>query len=96
MTHAPTDNPGSAGHVCRRSILLAVAAASGGAFASLLPGRGDAAPGKLSKGSIGYTPNPKGAARCDACVNWQSPDGCKVVSGPISPSGWCSLFAPRT
>ena len=54
-----------------------------------------AAAGKMSRSAANYQPTPKGNARCDLCANWQPPDACKLVEGPISPNGWCSLFAPR-
>jgi hypothetical protein len=47
---------------------------------------------KLAPSDIGYQPRPNGAQRCDHCVNWQAPSACKLVSGTISPSGWCGLF----
>ena len=63
--------------------------------AGLSPRRAVAAPAKLPPNQIGYQATPKGEARCDLCANWQAPNACKVVSGPISPSGWCSLFARK-
>ena len=51
---------------------------------------------KLAQNEIGYQNTPKGQQRCDACVNWNPPGSCKLVAGPISPSGWCGLFAPRS
>ncbi|MEO8812203.1 MAG: hypothetical protein ABI376_04735 [Caulobacteraceae bacterium] len=49
----------------------------------------------LAPGDIGYQTRPKGAQRCDLCVNWRPPAACKLVAGPISPTGWCGLFAPK-
>ncbi len=51
---------------------------------------------KLPQQAISYQPTPKGAARCDNCVQWQGPDACKVVSGTISPSGWCTLYMRKS
>ncbi|MDB5484043.1 MAG: iron oxidase [Caulobacteraceae bacterium] len=62
----------------------------------LAPCRTIAAPAKLPANEAGYQPTPKGDARCELCANWQAPNGCKVVAGPISPSGWCHLFARKT
>jgi hypothetical protein len=64
--------------------------------ASLAGRRAAAAPAKLPPGEIGYQPTPKGNARCELCVNWQAPNACKVVAGPISPNGWCGLFVRKT
>lgn len=54
-----------------------------------------AAQSKLSKAQSKYQDKPKGDQRCDGCVQFLAPDGCKVVDGKISPSGWCMLYAPK-
>jgi len=63
--------------------------------ANLTPRRAAAGPAKLAQREIGYQPMPKGAARCETCVNWQAPNGCKLVAGPISSSGWCGLYVRK-
>lgn len=82
----------------RRSLItrLALVGAAGVVGASLAPHRAVAAPAKLPPNEIGYQASPKGAARCELCVNWQAPNACKVVAGQISPSGWCGLFVRKT
>jgi hypothetical protein len=76
---------------------LAVTGAAAGMFGLGLASRpARAAPAKLPPGEIGYQPTPKGNARCDLCVNWQAPNACKLVSGAISPNGWCGLFVRKT
>lgn len=30
--------------------------------------------------------------RCDACVFWQAPNGCEIVSGVIEPAAACKLW----
>jgi len=86
----------SAGETTRRALIarlaLAGAVASGMAVAAR---RATAATAKLSPREIGYQASPKGPARCELCVNWQAPNGCKLVAGPISPSGWCGLFVRK-
>jgi hypothetical protein len=49
---------------------------------------------KMAKAGVGYRDKPQGAARCDGCAQWQAPAACKIVAGAISPSGWCTLYAP--
>lgn len=80
----------------RRGLItrLAIAGAAGVVGASLAPRRAAAA-AKLPPNEIGYQASPKGNSRCELCVNWQAPNACKVVSGSISPNGWCSLFAHK-
>jgi hypothetical protein len=75
---------------------FAVAAGAAGALGAVLsPQRLAAAPIKLAQNDIGYQNTPKGALRCEMCVNWQPPSSCKVVAGPISPNGWCGVFARK-
>ena len=50
---------------------------------------------KVSQKAVSYRPTPSGKARCDNCLQWEAPAGCKVVSGTISPAGWCSIYAPK-
>lgn len=49
---------------------------------------------KVPQREAGYQTSPKGGARCEKCLQFVPPSGCKLVSGPISPSGWCNFFAP--
>jgi hypothetical protein len=73
---------------------LAIGLAAGLA-GGLAPRRAAAAGSKLPPSDAGYQATPRGKARCEVCVNYQAPSACKVVDGPISPNGWCSLFAPK-
>jgi len=83
----------SDGATTRRGLIACLAFA--GAVAAGMSGRASAAAAKLSPKEIGYQASPKGPARCELCVNWQSPNACKLVAGPISPSGWCGLFVRK-
>lgn len=79
----------------RRELLGGLALAAGGAAvlgAVLAPG---VAAAKVSQKDVGYKPTPKGASRCDNCLQWQPPNACKVVSGVISPQGWCSIYVHK-
>ncbi|HSZ52488.1 MAG TPA: twin-arginine translocation signal domain-containing protein [Caulobacteraceae bacterium] len=82
----------------RRQLLgrAALAAGLAGAASAGLSPQALAEAVKLRPGDIGYQASPKGNARCELCVNWQAPNGCKVVSGTISPTGWCSLFVHKS
>ena len=50
---------------------------------------------KVAPNLVQYQNMPKDGQRCDKCVNWTPPNACKIVSGTISPSGYCVAFAPR-
>ena len=79
-----------AAHSRRR--MLQVAAAGTGALLAVALTEPAGAASKVAKTAVAYQPQPKGAARCDNCVQWQAPAACKLVAGDISPSGWCSIY----
>jgi hypothetical protein len=49
----------------------------------------------MSKEQAKYQDKPKDAQRCDGCMHFAPPDGCKFVEGKVSASGWCILFAAK-
>ena len=81
----------------RRSVLagLTIVGAAGAVGVSLAPPRAYAA-AKLPPEQVHYQATPNGDARCELYTNWQAPGACKLVAGPISPSGWCSFFAKKS
>lgn len=50
---------------------------------------------KASQAEAKYQNKPKGQQRCAICINFQPPNQCRFVIGPISPQGWCQFFAAR-
>jgi hypothetical protein len=81
--------------VSRRGFIWTAAVAGGSMLgAGLIPTRAAAA-AKLPQKAVQYQPVPKNGNRCANCALWQLPASCKVVEGPISPAGWCNLFAPK-
>lgn len=80
--------------VSRRDFLFIAAAGSGGVLASGF-GSSPAHAAKMSPKAMSYRPSPNGNQRCDNCANFQPPNGCKVVDGTISPSGWCILYRAK-
>jgi len=50
---------------------------------------------KVSQANAKYQDNPKGEQRCDICINFEPPNQCRFVVGPISRQGWCQFFAAR-
>jgi len=50
---------------------------------------------KVEQSVVQYQTSPKDGAQCSGCVNFVAPNACKVVSGTISPSGWCVAYAPK-
>jgi hypothetical protein len=47
---------------------------------------------KLSKPEAEYQDTPNNNQQCSECTKFQPPKGCSVVSGEISPKGWCKLY----
>jgi len=78
----------------RRALLRHLVCAAGAA-ASLCgrPHRAGAAI-KISKAAVAYQDRPDGDKECAKCAQFEPPAACKLVDGPISPQGYCRLFAP--
>jgi hypothetical protein len=49
---------------------------------------------KISKTAVAYQDHPQGDKRCGKCLQFQAPDSCKMVDGPISDQGFCRIFMP--
>jgi hypothetical protein len=78
----------------RRAFLQrAVGAAGATAILCREPLRASAAI-KISKGAVAYQDQPEGDKKCAQCAQFEPPAACKLVDGPISPQGYCRLFAP--
>ena len=88
----------------RRRLLKTGAGVVGGAFVVNAARAGDngpagtkpteqPAPAKLSPEAAQYQPTPKEWHKCLYCTYFQAPNACAIVSGTISPQGWCTHFA---
>jgi hypothetical protein len=82
-----------------RRILLKNAAILTGLAAAPWLARAQA---KASKQAMQYQDQPKNGQRCDTCMQFvpgakpNAPGTCKVVDGPISPSGWCIAYVKKS
>ena len=83
------------GKLSRRAFLGRAAVGGGLLLGAALTGSRASASGKLPQKAVQYQPVPKHGDRCSNCALWELPASCKLVEGPISPAGWCSLFAPK-
>jgi hypothetical protein len=90
MEHAMTAGTTSDQRLSRRWLLQAAA----GAAAVLGTAAPAAAQIKISQAAAGYQDHPNGDHRCLACAHFRQPDKCQLISGSISPQGWCRLFSP--
>ncbi|MGA8496738.1 MAG: high potential iron sulfur protein [Xanthobacteraceae bacterium] len=77
----------------RRGAALAAACAI--LLAETVPVRRAAAQTKAPQNLVQYQKTPKDGKDCASCNYFEPPSSCKVVAGPISPAGWCSLYAPK-
>ena len=78
----------------RRSVLkVAMAFVAAGLVLPLTWGRALAA--KATQKAAKYQDSPRGPAQCDNCALWIAPDQCKIVEGPLSPTGWCAVYSRR-
>jgi hypothetical protein len=75
-------------HALTRRELITAALGLG----TVVPARAEGRQAKLSQIAAGYQTTPKGLFSCAACTFFIRPHSCKVVSGDISPTGWCKLF----
>ena len=75
----------------RRFLQSSALAISAGAALVAVSARN--AQAKIAPNLVAYQPSPKGDHRCDNCALFVKPDACKVVSGDISPAGWCRMWS---
>ncbi len=83
--------------ISRRKILTVAAGAAGAVsgMAAIVGASTPARAAKASQKSVKYQDSPKGDARCDNCALFEAPDSCKTVEGPVSPQGWCMVYAKK-
>jgi hypothetical protein len=63
-----------------------------GALSAALPACAEELLGKTSQTAAAYQGTPRGLFSCAVCTLFIRPRSCKVVSGDISPTGWCRFF----
>ena len=76
----------------RRMILKSTVFGVTGARALLLALPSHAQP-SIPKNAAGYQDAPKGPQRCSLCKKFQPPGACSLVTGSVSPEGWCHFFS---
>jgi len=75
----------------RRALLQAVGLA---ALAPIAVTRAQAQD-KLQGSMVMYQATPKDGQKCSTCLHFQPPNACAIVSGNISPEGWCAVWAAK-
>jgi hypothetical protein len=80
----------------RRSVLTRVALLAGGALAASVVRNNEAlAQAKATKEAMKYQDKPSGDKQCSNCLQFVAPNGCKVVDGTVSPSGYCIAWVKK-
>jgi hypothetical protein len=79
----------------RRSLIQCAALAGIGLSEAGMGGLARAQDSRLSKTVAKYQTHPNGIQRCEICLQFEPPGRCKLVSGDISPKGWCQYFAAK-
>jgi hypothetical protein len=49
-----------------------------------------------NKAQFKYQNKPNGKAKCSGCALFKPPHACTVVTGTISPNGWCTAYAAKS
>ena len=57
-----------------------------------LAGTAAAAAAKMPQKAVDYQTHPKAGHGCNTCKDFQPPQGCKTVEGPVQASGWCNKY----
>jgi hypothetical protein len=84
------NKPASRRAALKTGLGLLAAAGTLGAAASAA----QAQSAKAAPTSVGYQTKPSNGQKCSGCVQYIKPNACKIVSGTISPDGWCELYSP--
>lgn len=80
----------------RRSVLRRVAVLAGAALTASVARNNDAlAQAKATKDAMKYQDKPSGDKQCSNCLQFVAPNGCKVVEGAVSPSGYCIAWVKK-
>jgi hypothetical protein len=90
-----TETTGVGGILPRRVVLQRMGGLVTAAAALSIKAAVGSATIKISKEAVAYQDHPDGDKRCGKCVQFMTPDSCKMVDGRISPQGYCRIFALR-
>ncbi len=73
---------------------LGLLAAAGASAAATRPARAQS--GKAAPNTVAYQDKPSNGQLCSGCSQFVPPNACLLVSGTISPNGWCELYSPKS
>jgi hypothetical protein len=91
-----TDQPAATEEgVCRRLLLKNVPIVAGAILLFSAIPRSVFAQAKVSHEASKYQDQPNNGQQCSTCAQFEPPSACKAVESPISPNGWCLLYAAK-
>jgi hypothetical protein len=88
------ETEGCSDALSRRSLLQRAMGMMGAGAVIAAQAKPAAATIKISKAAVAYQDHPEGEKRCGKCLQFQAPDNCKMVDGPVSAQGFCRIFKP--
>jgi hypothetical protein len=86
----------------RRSLLKGAAGVTAVAVGLGFVGTATAEASGMTKASVQYQTKPKGGHQCSGCALFipgptaKATGKCKAVAGAIEPTGWCTLWSPKS
>lgn len=86
----------------RRALLKKAAGISAALAAAGVVTTQQAKAAGMAPSAVQYQDKPKDGHQCDGCALWipgptpTAKGKCKAVSGPIDPTGWCTLWSPKS
>jgi len=51
---------------------------------------------KSTQTAVVYMKGDQGPFRCNHCEYFSAPKSCRIVEGPIDPTGCCNLYQPES
>ena len=85
-----------ADRISRRRVLTVAVGVAGAATSAVIIGATTPAhAAKVPQKAVKYQDTPKGDQTCENCALFEAPSSCKTVEGPVSPQGWCMVYAKK-
>jgi hypothetical protein len=82
-------------HRTRRAALKSGLATLAAIGVAAIATRSEADTAKATPAAAAYQTKPNNGQACFKCSQFIPSNACKVVSGTISPNGWCKLYAAK-
>jgi hypothetical protein len=76
----------------RRAVLVSV---TGAAPLLVMATSWASAAARVPQSAVHYQETPNNGRDCAKCKQFVAPNACSLVSGDISPNGWCRLWAAK-